>query len=260
MHARRNFIQVLAAAAVVLAVRPAWAEAPHEDSPEFPAYVLNRVDDLYRGKSSHVVMKMTVKTEHFTRELEMESWSRGTEHSLVRILSPKKERGTATLKSKKDLFTYLNKTGRTIKITGGMLGSSWMGSHFTNDDLVRATRLADDYELEKSFTGKVAGVEIHLFTLTPKPDAPVVWGKVEIVVRRDDLQPLRQVFYDEDGARVRELVFYDHKIVSGRLLPTKMLMRPLDGADEYTIVSHENLQFDVKLDTDFFSLQRLKQM
>jgi outer membrane lipoprotein-sorting protein len=141
-----------------------------------------------------------------------------------------------------------------------MLGSSWMGSHFTNDDLVRATRLADDYELEKSFTGKVAGVEIHLFTLTPKPDAPVVWGKVEIVVRRDDLQPLRQVFYDEDGARVRELVFYDHKIVSGRLLPTKMLMRPLDGADEYTIVSHENLQFDVKLDTDFFSLQRLKQM
>ena len=190
----------------------------------------------------------------------MEAWSRGKDYSLVRILSPKKERGTATLKAKNDLFTYLNKTGRTIKITGGMLSAAWMGSHFTNDDLVRSTRFADDYKIDKTFSGKVANLEIHLFTLTPKPDAPVVWGKVEIAVRQDDLQPLRQVFYDEDGDKVREMVFFDHKKIAGRLMPSKMLVRPLDGKDEYTLISYESLEYDVELDADFFSLQRLKQI
>jgi outer membrane lipoprotein-sorting protein len=262
MTHRRRFLQLATAAALVLTVAPMRAEAapPDPDSPDFPAYVMNRVDDLYRGKSSHAVMKMKVKTENFTREMEMEAWSRGTEYSLVRILSPKKERGTATLKAKNDLFTYLNKTGRTIKVTGGMLSASWMGSHFTNDDLVQGTRLSEDYEIGKTFSGKVAKLDIHLFTLTPKPDAPVVWGKVEIAVRQDDLQPLRQVFYDEDGEKVRELVFFDHKQVAGRLMPTKMLMRPLDGKEEYTLVTYDELEFDVELDPDFFSLQRLKQI
>jgi outer membrane lipoprotein-sorting protein len=262
MNTRRHFLQCLAAAAVLLAVGPVFAasDAPDPDSPEFPAYVLNRVDDIYRGKSSHGVLKMEVKTENFTREMRMESWSRGTEYSLVRILSPKKEYGTATLKAKDDLFTYLNKTGRTIKITGGMLGSSWMGSHFTNDDLVRATRLADDFDIVKSWSGKVAGVAIHVFTLTPKPDAPVVWGKVEIAVRQSDLQPLRQLFYDEEGERVRELQFYDHKEMAGRMMPTKMMMKPLDQPGEYTLVTYESIEFDVKLDSDFFSLQRLAQL
>ncbi len=258
---RRRILEGLASAAVLLAVPPVFAgDAPDPDSPELAAYVLNHIDDLYRGRSSHGVMRMEVKTETFTREMRMETWSRGREYSLVRILSPKKEYGTATLKARDDLFTYLNKTGRTIKITGGMLGSSWMGSHFTNDDLVRATRLADDFDVVKSWSGKVAGVAIHLFTLTPKPGAPVVWGKIEVAVRQSDLQPLRQVFYDENGERVRELLFYEHKKLSGRLMPTKMMMKPLDRPGEHTLVTYESLELDVSLSADFFSLQRLEQM
>jgi outer membrane lipoprotein-sorting protein len=271
MTMRRRFLQMLAAFGSLLTLgvivaAPAEArastpdEAPSPDSPEFVAYVMNRIDDLHRGSSSHAVIDMEVKTVNFTRTMTMESWSKGKDHSLVRILSPKKERGTATLMSDKNLFTYLNKTGRTIKITGGMLGASWMGSHFTNDDLVRATRLADDYDIKKTFSGVVADVPIHVFALTPKPDAPVVWGKVEIAVRQDDLQPMRQIFYDEDGKKVREMVFSGHKTTDGRRLPTKLVMRPLDGSGEYTKITYQNLEFDVDIDADFFSLQRLKAM
>jgi outer membrane lipoprotein-sorting protein len=260
MITRRTMVRMLAAACALAPIGAARAEAPSPDSPDFAVYVMNRFDDLFRGESSHGVLRMHVKSEHFTRTMSMEAWSKGKDHSLVRILSPKKERGTATLMTKNDLFTYLNKTGRTVKITGGMLGASWMGSHFTNDDLVRRTRLSEDYTIVKSFSGVVADVAIHVFTLTPKPDAPVVWGKLEAAVRQDDLLPLRIVYYDEDGKRVREQTFSDHKTISGRRFPSRLVMRPLDGSGEYTEVVYERLEFDVDLRDDFFTLQRLEAM
>ncbi len=258
LHRRHTLALLLGIAATSLLPGAAWAEPPADSDPGFAVYVMNRLDDLFRGKSSHGRSSMEVKTEHFTRTLEMEAWSKGTEYSLIRILSPKKEAGMATLKAGNDLFSYLNKTGRTIKITGGMLGASWMGSHFDNDDLVRETRLSEDYELALTYKGTVADEPIYVFTLTPKPDTPVVWGKIETVIRQSDLMPLRQAFYDEEGERVRELIFGGHRIVGGRLLPTTLTMKPLDAPGEYTKFTYHSLEFDVDLDDDFFSVQRLK--
>jgi outer membrane lipoprotein-sorting protein len=235
-------------------------KAPAPDSADFPVYVMNRIDDLYRGARSHGTMEMEVKTKNWTRTMTAETWSMGKEYSLVRILSPKKEMGNATLKAKGDLFTYLSKTGKTIKITSGMMGSSWMGSHFTNDDLVRHTRLSEDYTIKKNPDVDESGTKACSFTLVPKPDAPVVWGKIDVIVRQSDLMPLRQVFYDEEGKKVRELKFSDHKEVDGRLLPMTMVMRPLDGSGEYTRVAWKKIDFKVSLDKTFFTLQKLKSL
>lgn len=264
---RRALLRLCATCLGVLAVQSALPFAAQADetppkpgSEAFIRHVMDQIDDLHRGEASHGVSRMEVKTKHFTRSVEMESWSKGKDFSLIRILSPKKERGTATLKARGDLFTYLNKTGRTIKITGGMLGAAWMGSHFNNDDLVRDTRLADDFAITLTYSGEVAKESIHLFTLVPNPGVPVVWGKVEIVVRQADLMPLRQVFYDEDGNRVRELVFADFKELSGRVMPTTMTMRPLDRPGEYTKISYASFDFDIELSDEFFTVQRLKSM
>ena len=192
--------------------------------------------------------------------MSLETWSLGKQYSLVRILEPKKEKGTATLKADKDLFTYLSKTGRTIKITSGMMGASWMGSHFTNDDLIRNSRLSEDYGIELTFEGDESGREIYRFTLTPKPDAPVVWGRMEVTVRKSDLQPLKQIFFDEDGNKVRLLEFFDHAEVDGRVMPLRMIMKPLDDSDEYTRVRWKEIDFNVDLDKSFFSVQKLKSM
>ena len=232
---------------------------PDPESPEFVDYVMRRFDDLYRGERSHSLLEMRVKTEHWKRAMAMEAWSLGTEYSLIRILAPKKERGTATLKAGNDLFTYLNKTGRTIKITGGMMGGSWMGSHFTNDDLVRESRLSEDYEIKKTSTETVDGKPQYTFTAIPKPDAPVVWGKVVITVRHD-LLPVQQAFYDEEGQRVKELEFSQFRETGGRSMPMRMIMRPLDKPGEYTEVIYKTVEFGVDLDKTFFTLQRLKAM
>jgi hypothetical protein len=233
---------------------------PDPGSKEFPAYVMNRIDDQYRGRKSHGIFEMEVKTRHWTRRMTMESWSLGTDYSMVRILKPRKEKGTATLKAKNDLFIYLNKTGRTIKVASGMMGGSWMGSHFTNDDLVKHSRMADDFQIELSFRGEEKGVPVYRFDLTPNPDAPVVWGRITVTVRQSDLQPLRQLFYDEDGEKVRILEFFDHRERDGRMMPHRMVMRPLDGSGEYTRVSWERIDFNADVSKGFFSIQKLRSM
>jgi outer membrane lipoprotein-sorting protein len=234
----------------------ALASVPPSGTPEFAAYVFDRTDDLFRGEQSHSVMEMEVKTKNWERAMSLESWSKGKDYSLVRILTPKKDKGTATLKDKRDMFSYLSNTGRTIKISGAMRGGSWMGSHFTNDDLMRDSRLADDY----TYKQLPDEASTHRFELTPRPNRPVVWGKLEIWVTKDSLTPTKEVFYDEDGKAVRSLDFKGLKTLNGRTLPTELLMKPLDGSDEYTRVTYKTLDFDVKLDPGFFSLRNLSSL
>jgi len=250
---------VLSTFALIVALAPspivaAEDKAPDPSSPEFPMYVMNKIDDQYRGSKSHGVMSMRVKTKRYERSMSLETWSLGKDYSLVRILKPKKERGTATLKARKTLYTYLNKTDRTIKITSAMMGGSWMGSHFTNDDLMHDSRLADDFNIRRL----KSPADRYRFELIAKPKAAVVWGKIEIAVRRSDLQPLSQLFFDERGRKVRILEFSEYKDTGERIMPTRMVMKPLDGSGEYTEVKWNDIDFNVKLKKGFFSIQNLK--
>ena len=234
--------------------------APPPDSPKFAAYVMDRVDDMYRGRQSKGRMEMTIQTKHWKRTLEMDSWAKGQDYSLVRIRKPKKERGTSTLKAKKDLFIYLNKTGRTVKITSGMMGGSWMGSHMTNDDLVRHSRMARDFVMKLDFKGVENGVKVYRFVLKAKPDAATAWDKLVVTVRQNDLNPVSQEYWDEDGKKVRVLTFTEYQKVGERDVPMLMVMTPLDKPGEYTKVRMKKLDFSVELSKSFFSLQKLKSL
>ncbi|RJO65880.1 MAG: outer membrane lipoprotein-sorting protein [Myxococcales bacterium] len=222
------------------------------------ATILNRIDDLYRGESSHSMMTMTVKTRNWERSLSMEAWSQGKEKSLVKVLKPLKERGTATLKMGKEIYNYLPKTDRTIKLTAAMMGGSWMGSHFTNDDLVKESRMADDFTSSITFAGTRDGQEAIEITGVPRPDAVVVWGKVVVLVRAKDYQPLYVDYFDEDGQMTRRMSFSDFQTTGGRLLPRKMRLIPTDKPDESTEVVYEDISFDVPLADGFFSLNQLR--
>lgn len=220
--------------------------------------IMDYIDDLWRGESSKATMTMHVKTERWERTLTMVGWSLGKDYSLVRILSPEKEAGTSTLKYEKDIYNYLPKTDRTIKITSGMMMGSWMGSHFTNDDLVKESRLADDYNLKVVFDGERDGTSIWEIELTPKPDAAVVWGKIMFTVRQDDLMPVKSLYYDDDGELVRTMTFGEYETMDGRLLPTRMRLTPEDEPGEYTEMIYKSIAFDVGIDTSFFSTRNLK--
>jgi len=220
--------------------------------------ILDRVDDLFRGKSSKGIMTMKIVTVHWTRTLKVEWWSEGKDKSLMRILAPKKEKGTATLRVGNDIWNYLPKVNRIIKLPSSMMSASWMGSHFTNDDLVKESRMAEDYTFELTFRGKRDKGEILEVTCLPKPDAPVVWGKVLVVVRPGDYLPLKILYYDEEMKLVRTMYFSDIGPLGNRTLPRIMRIVPEDKPHEMTEMTYEKMTFDLALPARTFSIRSLR--
>ena len=223
-----------------------------------PRDIIDRVDRILRGESSHGIARMDIVTEHWERSLTMEVWSLGTDYSLVKVIEPKREAGTATLKAGDDIWNYLPRVDRTIKIPTSMMMGSWMGSHFTNDDLVKESRLVEDYDIEIAFEGERDGEEVWEFALTPKPEAAVVWGKILYQVRKRDLMPTWARYYDEDGNLQRTLTFGDYRDMDGRTVPTVMTMQPEDKPGEHTTVRYDDLEFNIDIQRSFFSLRNLK--
>ena len=220
--------------------------------------ILAEIDDLWRADSSAATVTMRVVTAHYSRTVTMESWTLGKERSLVRIVAPLKEKGTATLKSGAAIYTYLPKTDRTIRLTSSMMLGSWMGSHFTNDDLVKESRLADDYDPEIVFEGLRDEHRIIEFALKPKPEAPVVWGRIVTTVLADGYLPLLSRYYDEDGQLARTVTFSEIKEMGGRRLPAVMRVVPADKPDEYTELVYEKIAFGQAIPEAFFSLQEIR--
>ncbi|MBZ5498956.1 MAG: outer membrane lipoprotein-sorting protein [Acidobacteriia bacterium] len=220
--------------------------------------IIDRIDRIFRGNSSIGTMEMSVVTSHWRRDMTLAIWSEGTDKVLVKVLAPKKEAGTATLKVGSDIWNYLPKIDRTIRIPTSMMMASWMGSHFTNDDLVKESRLVRDYDIKLSFDGARDGQEVYEFTLTPLPQAPVVWGRITMVVRKNDLMPLGAKYYAEDGRLKRTLVFSQFRELGGRLVPSVMHMTPEDKPGEYTEIRYTELKFDIPLPPDTFSLAALR--
>ena len=221
--------------------------------------ILDNVDDLYRSNASHGILTLSVTTVNWQRTLTLEQWSKGEDKSLIKILKPKKEKGLATLRVDKNMWNYMPKVKRVVKIPSSMMSSSWMGSHFTNDDLVKQSRMAEDYTFSITFEGMNDGKEIIEVTCLPNKEAAVVWGKVEVVVYADNYLPLRMIYYDEDLLLSRTLEFTNIEMMDGKMIPTMMNMIPTDEPGESTTVKWEKVQFDVTIDDEFFSLRKLQQ-
>ena len=219
--------------------------------------ILEKVDDLWRGESSFAEMTMDVRTEHYERSMKLKAWSLGKEQSLFVITYPPKDRGVATLKTGKDIWNYLPRVNRVIRVPTSMMMANWMGSHFTNDDLVKESRLSEDYESELTFEGSRDGNAIYEITLIPYPDAPVVWGRIVITVLQKELLPLKSLYYDEDETLVRTMVFGDVRILAGRKVPAVMTLIPEDKPSERTIITYGSLDLGLDLTPDFFSRQTL---
>jgi outer membrane lipoprotein-sorting protein len=220
--------------------------------------VVDHIDDLYRAQSSHAIMTMTVTRERGTRELTLESWSRGDDEALIVIREPAREAGTATLRTEEGLWNYAPRADRLIRIPTGLLSDSWMGSHFTNDDLLRETSYMDDHE------GTVAWIEEDgerrlEVTLTPHPDAPVVYTRLVFTVIPDLWIPTRADYYD-DSELVRSMTFDQVRQVENRRIPMHMILQPADDENERTEILYNQLELNVPVDPELFTRRGLRRV
>jgi outer membrane lipoprotein-sorting protein len=216
-----------------------------------------RLDELYRSATSRGTMRMTVTTPYYERTLRMRVWSRGMEETLVRILYPPKEEGTATLKRGNEMWNYLPKIKKTIRVPPSMMMASWMGSDFTNDDLMRETTWESDYDVSLAPAppaGRVGLVYI------PRPGAPVTWSKVVVWLDAERLLPLAEEYHDEKGRMARVMRFEEVGLLGGRTLPKRVVLTPLseDKKGHVTVMEYEAMEFDIRLAPDTFTLTRLQ--
>lgn len=216
--------------------------------------------DLVTGQSNEASMKMTIIRPTWQREIEIKSWSYGTEYSLVLITAPARDAGTVFLKRQSELWNWQPNIERTIKMPPSMMLQSWMGSDFTNDDLVRQSSIVEDYNHELLAEEVIEGYPCYKIELEPKPDAPVVWGKVLAWIDKEHYMTLKNEFYDEDGFIVNTMYGKDVKIMDGRLIPAVLDVIPAESPDQKTIIEYLSIDFDTDIEPAFFSIQNMKRI
>ena len=223
------------------------------------ALLTRRTEALLRGRSTTGTMVMTIKTASWTRTLKVRTQAMGDDKALIKIVEGgPRETGMMTLKRDGQLWNWLPRAARVMKVPSGMLGDSWMGSDFTNDDLVQGSSIARDFDATHAGVIDHGGRSAWRVLLVPKKTAAVVWGRVEMIVDRATCNPLEQRFFDEDGVLARTMSFGDFTQVGWRSFPRRMTVQPEDPTRS-TIIQYEDIAFDVDIPDDTFSLHRLQQ-
>jgi len=229
------------------------------NDPEATA-IIKRSDQKLRGNSSRAEMKMTIVRPKWEREVSLKAWSLKDEYSLILITAPARDKGSAFLKRKKELWNWQPTIDRIIKMPPSMMMQSWMGSDFTNDDLIRESSIVKDYTHELDGKEVVLGRECHRIILTPKPEAPVVWGKVITWIDIEEYMQMKVEFFDEDGYLVNTMLGKEVERLGGKLLPSRLEMIPADEEGHMTIIEYKELEFDVSIEERFFSIQNMKRV
>ena len=251
----RVALMVAALTGAVALVSPALAQGGAEVDLED---LTRKLDTMYRSKSSRGEVKMTIITPRYERTLTMDMVTRGMDDTLIRITSPRKERGISTLKKGDEMWNYLPKVRKVVRVPPSMMTSSWMGSDLTHDDLVRGSEYREDYEVSLApEAGK--GGEVCL-KYVPKEGAPVTWQKVLACFDPKTELPVRQEFYDEKGRKARTMRMDRVRTLDGRTIPTRMTLIPHaeDKEGHKTIMEFQEMDFDAEVSSKTFSMTNLR--
>jgi outer membrane lipoprotein-sorting protein len=222
--------------------------------------IVKKADEKMQGLSNYAVMTIKIIRPTWQREMKMRSWSLGTKYSMIIIDEPKKDQGTVFLKRDKEIWNWIPSIDKSIKLPPSMMMQNWMGTDFTNDDLVKQSSIVVDYSHTITGDSTLQNLDCYKIELIPNDNAPVVWGKVILFIDKKDYMQLRTEFYDEDGYLVNLMNFYDVKEMGGRTIPTTMEMIPVDSPDKKTLMIYESIQFDIDISEDYFTTQKMKRV
>jgi outer membrane lipoprotein-sorting protein len=222
--------------------------------------ILKNMEDNMRGASAYVEMDIQIVRPRFTREISVKSWSKGVDYSMILVTAPARDQGTVYLKRQREIWNYVPAVDRLIKLPPSMMAQSWMGTDFTNDDLVRESSIIDDYTHKILRTEQYGGYECHVIEMIPKPESAVVWGKVLVWVTKDDYINLRTENYDEREKLMNVIEMSEIIDVGQRRIPTRYELIPKDKQGHKTVMIYRELQIDIPIREDFFSIQNIKQI
>ena len=233
---------------------------PQDLQADDPRTIIAEMEENMRGDASYNEMTMETVRPRYTREISLRSWTLGDDFSLIYITAPARDEGTAFLKRGNEIWNYQPQVDRTIRMPPSMMSQSWMGSDFTNDDLVGAMSLIDDYSHELVGSETVDGHDCYVIEMIPTPENPTVYEKVIYWVTKEHRLPVRVENYDERDELVNTIHFREIKEMGGRLRPAVLEMIPADEDNRKTVLTTTKADFDIDISERFFSIENLTEI
>ena len=222
--------------------------------------IVKKADDNMRGKTSEAAITIKIIRPTWSREMTMKAWSKGDDYSMILVTSPAKEKGTVFLKRIKEVWNWIPTIERNIKLPPSMMSQSWMGTDFTNDDLVKEASSVSDYDHQLLGKETISNKDCYKIQMIPKPSAAIVWEKVIVWIDTADFLQLKAEFYDEDGALVNIMNSSDIKELGGRKITSKIEMFPVEKRGNSTVIIYNDINFDKPINDNFFTTRNMKQL
>ncbi len=222
--------------------------------------IVQKADALQRGKSSKSIFSMNIIRPKWTRSIKMKNWSLGRDYTMTYILSPPKDKGQVFLKLKNEMWNWVPSISRMIKIPPSMMSQGWMGSDYTNDDILKESSIVVDYNHRLVGEDTVSGLPCYKIEMVPKEEAAVVWGKVIKWISKKEFWQMKTEYFDEDNELVRTEIASKVKDFGDRSLPSHIEIIPANKAGHKTVLDVLEAEFNIKIDPGFFSIQNMKRV
>ncbi|MFC0774994.1 outer membrane lipoprotein-sorting protein [Terrimonas alba] len=220
--------------------------------------IIQKADAKMRGTTMQAEMSIKTIRPAWTREMQCKTWMKGNNLAMILIQSPAKDKGIVFLKRKREVWNWMPALERTIKLPPSMMSQSWMGTDFTNDDLVKESSVVEDYHHTLTGDTIIQNRDCYIIQMIPKPDAAIVWSRVIVCIDKKDFLEMHSRFYDEDGKLINTMNSYDIKLMHDRIIPTRFEMIPADKKGQKTEMIYKSIQYNKPVDDNFFSTEKMK--
>jgi len=246
-----NKLKRIALFTVLVITTPAFSQNATE--------IIKKADEKWNGeKSSESYMVMTIVRPTWERTIEFKNWTKGKDNALTLITAPAKEKGLAFLKVGTEMWNWMPSISRMIKLPPSMMADGWMGSDYTNDDMLKESSIVVDFEHKIIGSETMDGWDCWKIELIPQEDAAVVWGKIIKWISKDEYIQMKSEYFDEDGYLVKTEFASDVTIMDGRKIPGRIETVPADKNNQKTVVIIKTMKFNIPIDDSFFSQQNMK--
>ncbi len=226
-----------------------------------PKEIIRKADEKFNGeKTSISTMAMTIVRPTWERTIEFRNWTSGRDYALTLITAPAKEKGQSFLKRETEMWSWNPTISRLIKLPPSMMSQGWMGSDYTNDDILKESSVVNDYDHQLVGEEELDGRTCYKIKMVAKEDAAVVWGHQIRWIDKKDFLFLKSELYDQDGYLVRTELGSDIKPMDGRLIPTRIELIPAEEEGRKTLLEIKEIQFNQSIREGFFSQQNMKRV
>lgn len=222
--------------------------------------IIKKAYDIMQGQTNESVLTMTIVRPSWQRTISFKSWAKGTDYSMAIVLEPAKEKGQTFLKRKNEIWNWVPTIQRMIKLPPSMMSQGWMGSDFSNDDLLKESSIVNDYDHQVIGNEVVSGINCYKLKLVPKPDAPVVWGSIVKWVSVEGYLQMKTEYFDEDNILIKIETASEIKLMGDRRIPTHFEIVPNDKPGNKTVVDLIKVVFNKPIEDSFFSQQNMKNL